>query len=220
MFYHEHPHAIFIPKGTKKLIIGTLPPPRFSTGDLKKEDVNFCYGSCDGNLWKALERIFSLKLSYNNSLEAVKERKVFLEKNHIGICDIVHSCKREKIDSSDLGMQEVVLRDILAQLSKHPSIQTLIFTGGNTKNGPEYFFRKQLKSINEKLKVESSNTPKEHSFIYEGRLIKTISLTSPSNAANRAIGANAYYKKQKAKNPAYTTFDFRLEQYKKVFLGE
>lgn len=42
-------------------------------------------------------------------------------------------------------------------------------------------------------------------------------LTSPSNAANRFIRSNAYYKKQKKFNPSYTTFDFRKEQYALVF---
>ena len=45
MFKHQHPYKPFIPEGTTKLIVGTLPPPRFSFGELKKDDVNFCYGS-------------------------------------------------------------------------------------------------------------------------------------------------------------------------------
>ena len=49
------------------------------------------------------------------------------------------------------------------------------------------------------------------------RVFTTISLTSPSNAANKSIGANIYYKQKKEENPKYTTFDFRIEQYKKVF---
>jgi hypothetical protein len=47
----------------------------------------------------------------------------------------------------------------------------------------------------------------------------TISLTSPSNAANRAIGSSALYKRRKTENPSYTTFDFRVDQYGKVFLA-
>ena len=54
-------------------------------------------------------------------------------------------------------------------------------------------------------------------FIFDNRVIKTISLTSPSNAANRFIGSNSLYKENKMKNPKYSTFDFRLQQYEKVF---
>ena len=53
--------------------------------------------------------------------------------------------------------------------------------------------------------------------MFDNREIKTISLTSPSNAANRFIGSNSHYKEQKKLNPLYTTFDFRKEQYELVF---
>jgi G:T/U-mismatch repair DNA glycosylase len=217
-FFHQHPYEIFIPEGTTKIIVGTLPPPRFSFGQLKDNDVNFCYGSCDGMLWPVLDTLFNLSLHYDNSEGAVKERKAFLHRERLGICDIVESCKRKKIDASDLGMYDITLRDILLQLEKHQDLTTIIFTGGNSKNGPEYLFRKQLRAQNLSLKPQSNNIPRKHTFFYAGKEIKTIALTSPSNAANRAIGSTAHYKNQKAANPAYTTFDFRVEQYKKVFI--
>ncbi|TKB08470.1 uracil-DNA glycosylase family protein [Desulforhopalus sp. IMCC35007] len=217
-FFHQHPYEIFIPAGTTKIIVGTLPPPRFSLGRLKEKDVNFCYGSCDGMLWPVLDTIFNLSLHYDNSEGAVNERKTFLRHERLGICDIVESCKRKKIDASDLGMYDITLRDILLQLEKHQDLTTIIFTGGNSKNGPEYFFRQQLRAQNLSLKPHNNDIPRKHTFYYAGKEIKTIALTSPSNAANRAIGSTAHYKKQKAANPAYTTFDFRVEQYKKVFI--
>lgn len=217
MFLHIHPHKPFIKNNSTKLIVGTLPPPRFSTKELKTKDVNFCYGSCDGLLWKALDEIYSLNLLYENTKEAINLRKEFLIKNKIGICDIVHSCKRKKIDASDLGMKEVELRDLLSYLKKYKNINTLIFTGGNSKNGPEYFLRQVLKQNNITFNIVSKEIPKVHEFIYEKRVIRTVSLTSPSNAANRFIGSNEEYKKNKKENPNYTTFDFRVKQYKKVF---
>lgn len=169
-------------------------------------------------LWPVLDRIFSLSLRFDNSQAAIEERKVFLRQKQLGICDIVASCKREKIDASDLGMQNIVQRDILLQLRQHPSITTLIFTGGNSKNGPEYLFRKQLRNHNLKLTCTDNTIPRKHSFLYNGRELKTISLTSPSNAANRAIGSMSLYKRRKQHNPDYTTFDFRTEQYRPIFL--
>lgn len=41
IFKHIHPYEPFIDNSTEKLIVGTLPPPRFTTGDLKEGDVNF-----------------------------------------------------------------------------------------------------------------------------------------------------------------------------------
>jgi G:T/U-mismatch repair DNA glycosylase len=218
-FFHKHPYDIFIPDGTTKIIVGTLPPPRFSINKLKEKDVNFCYGSCDGTLWPVLNSIFNLSLRFDNSLAAVEERKAFLHREHIGICDIVASCKRDKVDASDLGMYDTTLRDILFQLRQHPSITTIIFTGGNSKNGPEYFFRKQLKEKDLRLTCIDNQVPKRHTFFYSGREITTISITSPSNAANRAIGSMSLYKTKKAKDQHYTTFDFRIEQYKLIFLS-
>jgi G:T/U-mismatch repair DNA glycosylase len=168
-------------------------------------------------LWPVLDMIFSLSLHYDNREGAVEERKAFLRRERLGICDIVESCRRKKIDASDLGMYDITLRDILLQLQKHQDLTTIIFTGGNSKNGPEYLFRKQLRAKKLSLTPQRDEIPRKHTFLYAGKEITTIALTSPSNAANRAIGSTDHYKKQKAVNPGYTTFDFRVEQYRKVF---
>lgn len=210
------------------MIVGTLPPPRFTTGDLKPQDVDFCYGSCNGQLWPILDRIFQLGLTYETTDEAVQQRKQFLIKNKIGVCDIVESADREKIDASDIGMQNVVLRDLVGYLQKYPNIDTLLFTGGNSKNGPEYFFRRQLKEYNLKLDVVSDDVPRIHHLELpitpsttlvrgQSRTIKTVSLTAPSGAANRAVGSLQAYKQMKQKNPAFNTLDFRVLQYREFF---
>lgn len=229
---HKHPYQPFIHNDTKKLICGTLPPPRFSTGELLPNDVDFCYGSYYNSLWKYIDAIHGLNLRYDNSKEAIIQRKQFLINHKIGVCDIVDSCEREKIDASDLGMKNIKLRNIIGYLQQYPSVEMLLFTGGNSKNGPEYFFRKHIKDYNLKLEVVDSNTPRIHEFTLSNnialspraesrglasRVIKTISLTSASGAANRSIGSNSEYKAKKAVNPNYTTFDFRVEQYSRFF---
>lgn len=216
-FYHKHPYDIYIPDGCEKLIIGTLPPPRQWTKELKARDVDFCYGSCDNQLWPVLARIFHLELLYGNSQEAVEQRKTFLLSIKTGICDIVESCQRDKVDARDLGMHHVILRDILAQLTRYPTIRQLLFTGGNSRNGPEYFFRQQLKEHGLKLERIADTFPREHRFLFQGRIINTVSLISPSNAANRAIGSTALYKNRKKMQPDFTPFDYRVEQYTKFF---
>ncbi|MDQ7916961.1 uracil-DNA glycosylase family protein [Mesonia sp. MT50] len=218
MFKHQHPYPPFIPKNTTKLIVGTLPPPRFTTGDFKPDDVNFCYGSRDGQLWKIISKIFKLDLTYNNSAEAIQERKEVLIKNHIGVCDMVEYAYREKIDASDIGMQKPRLRDMIGILKEHPKVDTLLFTGGNSKNGPEYFFRRHIKGFRDiQLKKVSLEVPRIHQFLLEGRLIKTVSLTAPSGAANRAVGSMGLYKQMKLKNPELDTIDFRVLQYEPFF---
>ena len=219
MFVHEHPYSPFIKHDTEKLIVGTLPPPRFSTGELLEQDVDFCYGSYFNSLWLFIEKIHNLNFRYDNSEEAIAQRKQFLIKNRIGVCDIVASCEREKIDASDLGMSNVKLRDIVGYLKQYPNIKTILFTGGNSKNGPEYFFRKYLKkqSAEVKLKIVSNKSPRVHQFILDGRSIKTVSLIAPSGAANISIGSSELYKELKKKNPEFNTLDFRVLQYKEFF---
>ena len=164
IFKHIHPYEPFINNSTEKLIVGTLPPPRFTTRDLKEGDVNFCYGSRDGQLWPILNKIFDLNLQFETTQKAIDQRKLFLKERKIGICDIVASAERIKIDASDLGMKNIQLRDVLGYLEKYPKIHTLLFTGGNSKNGPEYFFRKHLKEKSVVLKSVSNDVPRIHEF--------------------------------------------------------
>ena len=217
MFLHIHPYPPFIPSEANKLIVGTLLPPRFSTSSLYENDVDFCYGSKYGLLWPILDNIFDLNLDYKNSPFAVNQRKKFLIQHKIGICDIIESCEREKNDASDLGMKNIELRDLTQQLIDHRTIDTILFMGGNSKNGPEYLFRKHLKFKGLQLKQISKNTPKIHQLKLNNRTIKTVSLISPSNAANRAIGAHPSFKEQKKVDNTFTTFDHRVHIYKKYF---
>ena len=214
MFLHIHPYKPFIQNETKRLIVGTLPPPRFSIGRLLDKDVNFCYGSYYNSLWLFIDKMYNLDLRYDNSVEAINQRKMFLIKHQIGVCDIVESAEREKINASDLGMKNIKLRNLIQYLKKFPNVENLLFIGGNSKNGPEYFFRKHIKEYNIKLELVSNEIPRIHKFKLDDRVIQTVSLTSSSGSANRAIGSMPLYKKLKSRNPDFNTFDFRVMQYK------
>ena len=78
MFLHTHPYEPFLFPEATKLIVGTLPPPRFTKGELKDDDVDFCYGSRSGQLWPILDKIFNLELKYETTAFAAKQRKDFL----------------------------------------------------------------------------------------------------------------------------------------------
>lgn len=231
MFLHKHPYPPFIQEDTTKLIVGTLPPPRFSVGELLEKDVDFCYGSYFNSLWLFIDKIYDLHLRFDNSEEAVTQRKAFLIAHKIGVCDIVDSCERDTMTASDLGMKNIHLRNIVGYLQKYPSVDTLLFTGGNSKNGPEYFFRKHLKTYGLQLKTVSDEVPRIHEFVLpvaseknvipdksekssKKRIIKTVSLTSGSGAANISISRMPLYQHLKAKNPDFNTFDFRVMQYR------
>ncbi|WP_209406180.1 uracil-DNA glycosylase family protein [Pseudozobellia sp. WGM2] len=220
MFLHTHPYEPFLFPEATKLIVGTLPPPRFTVGELKPDDVDFCYGSRNGMLWPILDRIFDLDLKYETTDFATWQRKEFLIKRKIGVCDIVESAERLKIDASDLGMQNVELRNLIAYLEAFENLKTILFMGGNSKNGPEYFFRRLIKPYAIKLRPVSKTVPRIYTFTLprSKRKITTVSLTAPSGAANRAVGSLDSYKGKKAENPNYNTLDFRVEQYQPFFL--
>ena len=166
-----------------------------------------------------MNKIYGLQLEFKNTPQAIKQRKQFLIKNKIGICDIVESCEREKNDASDLGMKNIVLRDLISYLKENKTIENILFMGGNSKNGPEYLFRKILKTKSITIHLISKKPPKTQQFELNNRTILMVSLISPSNAANRSIGANPDYKKLKQQNSSFTTFDFRYKIYKKYFLN-
>ena len=123
------------------------------------------------------------------------------------------------MDASDLGMQDVALRDLVSVLEKYPAVDTLLFTGGNSKNGPEYFFRRHLKTYELTLEVVTAEVPRIHKFQLpkSNRSIRTVSLTAPSGAANRAVGSISLYKELKKKDPSFNTIDFRVLQYQEYF---
>lgn len=222
MFFHDHPYEPFLFKEATKLIVGTLPPPRFTVGQLKEGDVDFCYGSRDGQLWPILDRIFELGLKFETTTEAIEQRKRFLLDRKIGICDIVQSAERSKVDASDLGMRHIKLRNLIGYLGVCKKVDTLLFTGGNSKNGPEYFFRRHLKEHHMSFDLVDDQVPRIHEFKLPTdkgpqRTIRTVSLTAPSGAANRAVGSLPAYKAIKAKNPSFNTLDFRVLQYRPYF---
>lgn len=219
MFQHKHPYEPFVFEGAEKLIVGTLPPPRFTTGELKPDDVDFCYGSRNGMLWPILDRIFDLGLVYENTPYAIEQRKNFLLSRKIGVCDIVESAERLKVDASDLGMQNVRLRDLVHYLERYQNLKTVLFMGGNSKNGPEYFFRRQIRPRGLELKTISEKVPRVYQLQLPQsmRTVRTVSLTAPSGAANRAVGSLASYKRMKAVDPNFNTLDFRVMQYREFF---
>ena len=162
--------------------------------------------------------MYDLNLVFENTNHAIEQRKAFLKRERFGICDIVGGAYRDKIDASDLGMQDLQLRDVLSILEQHSKVDTLIFTGGNSKNGPEYFLRKLLKKVAIPLECIDDQVPRKHQFVCADRIITTHSLIAPSGTANRAIVSMPDYKEAKQRDLNYNTLDFRSEQYGAFFL--
>src|SRR5690625_7281692 len=102
---------------------------------------------------------------------------------------MVASARRSRINASDAGMKDIELRDLVSILQNHPKIVTLLLTGGNSKNGPEYLLRRHLKSHGIKLKNISDSVHRIHTFLLpiNARIINTVILHDLSVSSNHAV---------------------------------
>lgn len=211
-----HPYKAFVPKGAEKLILGSLPPWRFTVDDnpainklkeLQPGDIDFAYGSRSNRLWKILSGVFNA-----GSIDTPDKIKHMLNKNKIAISDAIHRCRRVPDRSAlDQNLKDIEfnhsIRDILTAT---PTIKTILFTSSFV----ERLFYKYFPVKPEKHKVYKV-------FILpgEGRKIKTAVLYSPSNMALRGIKLSKEFRSRNLSDRDFTASDFRTEQYRRLFLG-
>lgn len=118
-----HPFVPFIDNATTTLIVGTFPPHRFFSGDLKKDDVNWFYGSRDNSLWLLLENLFG---DFGNDVETRKRR---CEKLGIGFLDLFYRIRRyEKEWSVDSAIYPIEIRSLTYFLEKYKAVKSVLFT--------------------------------------------------------------------------------------------
>lgn len=185
-----HPYEPFVPPNAKRLIIGTIPPPRFCKPGytLYEEDVNFYYGSKDNAFWKLLNEVFRTNVSFTNTLAAVEERKKFLTNSHIGITDIVQECIHRNDSAADEDLEIITHKDLAELLMKHPSIDTLIYTSE--------FVKKEINKIFKTYHTIYGENKKLQSVKINGRTYLVHILYSPSPNALRNMGENGVEKRK------------------------
>ena len=193
----NHPFNPYIPEGATKLIIGTIPPPRFcsTTPELKEEDVFFYYGSCDNSFWPLVGKAINKEFTYTNSELSITEIKKTLRSMNMGITDIIKSCIHEDGKATDDNLKDIKDKDIEDLLKENTQIDTLIYTSEFVK-----------KLINNHFKTYHTlipDHPKEQSVKINEKTYKVHILYSPSPLALRNMGENGEEK--------------RLEQYENIF---
>lgn len=199
--YSNHPYETFIPKNSTKLIIGTIPPYRFCTNEGKKNaelslnDVDFYYGSHDNYFWELISNATNTELSFENSENAVKQRKELLCKLGIGITDIVERCIHNGGKSADNDLTDIIFRDIKSILNSENAsdINTLIYTSELVKKLMNNIQDKSYHSCIDKAE-------RKYQVSINGKTYNVIVLYSPSPMALRSVSAEK-----------------RMEQYIKVF---
>lgn len=105
-----------IPEGTRLLIIGTAPPPRFSNpnlGGMRGADFNFFYGSEDNYMWQFLDEIaerldgrnlFEASFSPERCCEVAPE---FLKRHGIWMHDVLQTYQRKKGREDKAGDDDI-----------------------------------------------------------------------------------------------------------------
>ena len=180
-----HPYEPYIPKGATKLIIGTIPPHRFCdrSEELCPGDVDFYYGSYLNRFWHLVSEVTGIRLAFENTKAAVKQRKDLLKDLNMGIMDVVKICSRKegksKIAKADDASLEVIeTQPLEGLLSKYPDIDTLLYTSGSS-NGVKGQVYRMLKAEHKLIDKEN----REYQISVNGKEYKVIILYSPSPRA-------------------------------------
>jgi G:T/U-mismatch repair DNA glycosylase len=186
----KHPFEAFVPTNSERLIIGTIPPPRFCKEPytLYDNDVNFYYGSQDNSFWNIIESVFNIELEYTNTEKAIKQRQDFLNKFKIGITDIIDTCVHFNDSAKDEDLKEIKHKNLKSVLEKNSSIKTLIYTSEFVKKQVNEHFR-TYHSIDKQDK-------KKQSITINGKVYQVRILYSPSGMALINMGKNGEQKRK------------------------
>lgn len=184
-----HPFEAYVPINADKLIIGTIPPPRFCVKEpcLRENDVNFYYGSQDNDFWKIIAKVFALDFIYTNTSEAIKQRHNLLDTLKIGITDIVESCIHKDNSAKDENLIDIKHKDLKSLLKQYPSIRTLIYTSG--------FVKKEMNACFNTYHTIDKNYPKKQSLKIDDKFYEVRILYSPSGMALINMGENGIEKR-------------------------
>ena len=216
MHKETHPYKAFVPQGAEKLILGSIPPWRFTVDDnpevnklkkLQDGDIDFAYGSRSNRLWAILSDVFE-----TGPLDSSGKIKKFLLKKKIAISDVVHRCRRVPGRSAlDQNLKEIEFNhSIIEILKNNPSIRTILFTSAFV----ERLFFKYFP-----VRTEKYNGYKIFIMPDDGRRVSTAILYSPSNMALRGIRQNREFKLRNSQKRHFSADEFRTEQYRGFLTG-
>lgn len=110
---------------THTLILGTMP----GVTSLQKYEY---YGYAQNQFWKIMFTVF-----HELPVSTIYDEKVaLLQKNNIGLWDVLHGC--ERVGSLDSKIKNHIENDIPRLLNNYPTISKILFNG---KESHRYFIR-------------------------------------------------------------------------------
>lgn len=185
------------PKEMKILIIGTFPAWEFSEVPRKHFNpaimLDVPYGRIGGSgknhLWELLFASFDLGPPKDED-----EIYLFLDRYKIGLSDIYKKVIRKRPKNSSDSNLKVVEKnsDTIIGLLKNNPIEKIFCTS-------KIVIKELPSAVTDKFEV--------------------VPFPSPSGSASRAIGGQEDYKRLKKADPSYTTYQYRLDFYRRVLRG-
>lgn len=154
---------------------------------LLEKDVDFYYGSKDNAFWDLFGEVFNVYFEKSNSAKAINERKSFLEKQKIGITDIISECIRKDKSASDDKLDIISRKELRELLFDHPTISTLIYTSE--------FVKKQINKLLGSYHQINKENKKKQTVIINGKVYQVRILYSPSPNGLRRLGIDGKAKR-------------------------
>lgn len=187
-----HPFESFFSEDIQMLILGSIPPSRFTRAGLalKNGDFSFYYGSSDNYLWGILSKVNNLPLI---NPEQIKD---FLSSNKIGITDIVEQCNRKLTDkghpsASDEHLIDIQFRKMDDVLATN-SLMLILCTSD--------WVRKKF----------------EANYNFNKEKVSIVAIPSPSRSGSRQMG-KSFPEYNQMKSDSFKTYQFREYYYSKYF---
>lgn len=112
--YVQHPLEPIYTSDTRVLILGTIPSP-------VSREKQFYYAHPRNRFWPVVAHVFQEKVPTTND-----ERRLFCYKHHIGLWDVIKSCRIA--GAQDASISDIVVQDI-AGLIHTTSIDCICTTG-------------------------------------------------------------------------------------------
>lgn len=188
----HHPYKLFLAKNSKSIIVGSFPIAKFTNTALRSEIKPHEIDFFYGGEKNKLWPILSRV--FDCELKSKEQIQILLNNQQMSVGDIISSCRSKNNSAKDTDLYDITWNTELANFIKNNDIRKIFFTS----------------------KWVQKNFTKEIFPEYNGILV---ALLSPSPAANLGIAASESFKSQKLINPSLSIDDYRIENYKRAFLG-
>ena len=124
----EHPDWYHDIPVMEVLILGSFPPHE------KRRNYQFYYPNRQNHFWKILAALDDYTLRYFEGDEAVKERKLLMERLKTGVHNMGKTTIRKGTSAQDTDIVITSYTDVMSILHRHPELKLIILPGFSAAN--------------------------------------------------------------------------------------